>query len=140
MKLAMSCKQNGSNTYQTLLILTDGEIHDMDQTIDKIVRAADLPLSIIIVGVGSANFDNMNKLDGDNGLYGSNGVMARRDIVQFVPFREMKMDGDLLARELLAELPGQVVQYMGMIGKPPGQFVPPNIEQLIQQKQEVKPN
>ena len=112
----------------------------MDQTIDKIVRAADLPLSIIIVGVGSANFDNMNKLDGDNGLYGSNGVMARRDIVQFVPFREMKMDGDLLARELLAELPGQVVQYMGMIGKPPGQFVPPNIEQLIQQKQEVKPN
>lgn len=99
----------------------------MDQTIDKIVRASDLPLSIIIVGVGNANFDNMSRLDGDNGLYGSNGVMARRDIVQFVPFREVKMDGDLLARELLAELPGQVVQYMSLIGKPPGQFVPPNI-------------
>ncbi len=99
----------------------------MDQTIDKIVRASDLPLSIIIVGVGNANFDNMSRLDGDNGLYGSNGVMARRDIVQFVPFREVKMDGDLLARELLAELPGQVVQYMSLIGKPPGQYVPPNI-------------
>ena len=97
----MSCKQNGSNTYQTLLILTDGEIHDMDQTIDKLIRGADLPLSIIIVGVGSANFDNMNRLDGDNGLYGSNGVKSRRDIVQFVPFRDVKMDGDLLARELL---------------------------------------
>jgi len=98
MKLALSCKQNGSNTYQTLLILTDGEIHDMDQTIDKIIQGANLPLSIIIVGVGSANFDNMEKLDGDNGLYGSNGMKAQRDIVQFVPFRDVGMNGDVLAR------------------------------------------
>jgi hypothetical protein len=131
MKLAYVCKQGGSTTYQTLLILTDGEIHDMDQTIDKIIQAASLPLSIIIVGVGNASFDNMNRLDGDNGLYGSNGLRAQRDIVQFVPFREVGMNGDVLARDLLAELPSQVLQYMKMIGKPPGQFVPPNIEQII---------
>jgi hypothetical protein len=87
MKLAYACKQGGSNTYQTLLILTDGEIHDMDQTIEKIIQGANLPLSIIIVGVGNANFDNMSKLDGDNGLFGSNGLRSPRDIVQFVPFR-----------------------------------------------------
>lgn len=29
----------------------------MQQTIDEIVRGSDLPLSIIIVGVGQANFD-----------------------------------------------------------------------------------
>ena len=104
----------------------------MNQTIDKIIQAASLPLSIIIVGVGNADFSNMNRLDGDNGLYGSNGMRAQRDIVQFVPFREVGLNGDVLAKELLAELPSQVVQYMTMIGKPPGQFVPPNIEQLIQ--------
>jgi hypothetical protein len=105
----------------------------MDQTIDLIIQGANLPLSIIIVGVGNANFDNMDRLDGDNGLYGSNGNKATRDIVQFVPFRDVKLSGDLLAKELLAELPGQVVNYMSMIGKPPGQYVPPNVEQLIQQ-------
>jgi hypothetical protein len=99
----------------------------MDQTIDKIVKADNLPLSVIIVGVGNANFDNMNKLDGDNGLYASNGVKAARDIVQFVPFRDVKLNGDLLAKELLGELPGQVVQYMSMIGKPPGKIVPVNL-------------
>jgi len=99
----------------------------MEQTIDKIIQAANLPLSIIIVGVGNANFDAMTKLDGDNGLYGSNGVKAARDIVQFVPFRDVKLNGDLLAKELLAELPGQVVQYMSMIGKPPGKIVPVNL-------------
>ncbi len=98
MKIAFQCKQAGSNLYQTLLILTDGEIHDMDQTIDHIIKAASLPLSIIIVGVGNANFDNMNRLDGDNGLYSSNGVRCPRDIVQFVPFRDVKMNGDLLAK------------------------------------------
>jgi hypothetical protein len=74
----------------------------MDKTIDLVIQAAGLPLSIIIVGVGSANFENMSKLDGDGGLYGSNGAVAQRDIVQFVPFRDVKMDGNLLARELLA--------------------------------------
>jgi hypothetical protein len=86
-KLAYECKQAGSNVYQTLLILTDGEIHDMDQTIDLIIQAAELPLSIIIVGVGNADFGNMQKLDGDNGLFGSNGRRCPRDLVQFVPFR-----------------------------------------------------
>jgi hypothetical protein len=55
-------------------------------------------LSIIIVGVGNADFTNMNKLDGDNGLYSSNGKRAARDIVQFVPFRDVGMNPDLLAQ------------------------------------------
>ncbi|XP_031505717.1 protein BONZAI 1 [Nymphaea colorata] len=101
-KLAANFKAEGSNTYTTLLIITDGEIHDMDRTVDLIVGASLLPLSIIIVGVGNANFDNMNRLDGDNGLYSSKGVAASRDIVQFVPFRDVQMSGDLLAKELLA--------------------------------------
>lgn len=50
-----------------LLILTDGEIHDMKQTINSVIAASTLPLSIIIVGVGNAQFDNMEKLDNDDG-------------------------------------------------------------------------
>ena len=84
----------------------------MEQTVDMIVGNCNLPLSIIIVGVGNAEFTNMVRLDGDNGLYSSKGKKAQRDIVQFVPFREVGMNPDLLAQELLAELPGQVTQYM----------------------------
>jgi copine 5/8/9 len=70
----------------------------MDKTTDLLVQAAMLPLSIIIVGVGNADFTNMDKLDGDGGLYGSNGTRAMRDIVQFVPFRNIQFDGNLLAK------------------------------------------
>lgn len=92
----------------------------MDRTVDLIVGNSNLPLSIIIVGVGNASFNNMNILDGDNGLYDSKGRMANRDIVQFVPFNQVTGNSDLLAKELLAELPGQVVQYMSVMGIAPG--------------------
>jgi hypothetical protein len=48
-----------------LLILTDGVINDAQQTIDEIVRGSNHPLSIVIVGVGDADFQQMNILDAD---------------------------------------------------------------------------
>jgi hypothetical protein len=64
--------------YFILLIITDGAIMDMDQTLNAVVRASRLPLSLIIVGVGSADFDSMVALDADGGpLRGSAGIAAR---------------------------------------------------------------
>ena len=48
------------NKYMILLIITDGAIHDIEETIRLIVNGADLPLSILIVGVGNSDFGNMN--------------------------------------------------------------------------------
>lgn len=57
-RLAMQI-QRDKNKYLILMIITDGVIHDMDETIRLIVKGADLPLSIIIVGVGNEDFSNM---------------------------------------------------------------------------------
>ena len=38
--------------YYILLILTDGAIMDMQETIDSVVKASNLPISIIIIGIG----------------------------------------------------------------------------------------
>ena len=48
--------------YYVLMVATDGVITDMQQTISSIVNASDLPLSIVIVGVGNADFDKMDVL------------------------------------------------------------------------------
>lgn len=78
--------------YYVLLLLTDGAITDVGETIDAIVQASGLPLSLIIVGVGGADFSLMNVLDGDDGVLRSqtSGQSVKRDIVQFVPFRNFK--------------------------------------------------
>ena len=104
--------------YYVLLILTDGEINDMNETIDSIIKAANsLPISIVITGIGNADFGNMDKLDGDNHvLKNSDGDEAERDIVQFVPFNRFSNCPQMLAQETLAEIPRQITDYMVMKG------------------------
>ena len=40
-------------------------------------------------------------------------------MVQFVPFNKYKQNPSLLAKEVLAELPGQVEEYYRLVGKKP---------------------
>lgn len=101
--------------YQVLLLLTDGAITDMPATREAIVEASEHPCSIIIVGVGNANFDAMNELDCDDGLLAVDpndprSKKAKRDIVQFVPFVKAMQMGNL-AEQVLKEMPNQVEDY-----------------------------
>lgn len=109
---AGNCSQD-KQKYSVLLILTDGEITDMEATKGAIVRASTAPMSIIIIGVGPADFSSMQELDGDGGMLRSAGVAAERDIVQFVSFRDFATKGiSALASEVLAEVPRQCLDYM----------------------------
>ncbi|XP_051910702.1 copine-3-like isoform X1 [Hippocampus zosterae] len=106
-------QQNTASQYFVLLIITDGVITDMDHTRNAIVNASRLPMSIIIVGVGGADFTAMEFLDGDDGrLRSLTGEPAMRDIVQFVPFRQFQnAPKEALAKSVLAEVPGQLVEF-----------------------------
>ena len=114
------------------------------------MNASSLPYSIIIIGVGGADFDAMEELDGDDVRISYNGRMAERDIVQFVPYRDAHswvanseggpatgswVTGDAtdftnkfaqsqLAAEVLAEIPEQLTGYMkskGILPKLPSE-------------------
>ncbi|KAL3085191.1 hypothetical protein niasHS_010260 [Heterodera schachtii] len=116
--------------YQILLLITDGLIDDMVKTKLAIIEASSLPLSIIIIGIGDEDFSKMDELDSDELLLQENNLVAKRDIVQFVPFREYygavqspnskltwehqaKVQAEL-AKAVLEEIPYQVTSYMRM--------------------------
>jgi copine 1/2/3 len=107
--------------YYIYMILTDGAIHDVDETVDFIVESSYLPVSIIIIGIGNANFSAMEFLDADDGpLYSSKyQKFQERDNVQFVEFNSYKSTPHLLARETLCELPTQMLQYFKKRGMTP---------------------
>lgn len=112
--------------YYILLILTDGEIHDMEETMKQIKDISDrqLPVSIIIVGVGSENFANMVKLDGDD-VELAEGC---RDLVQFVKYEDViarskaEEANENLAALVLEEVPGQFVKAFTLKQKFPTGF------------------
>ena len=107
--------ENNKLKYHILMILTDGMIDDVDNTINELVNGSFLPLSVIIIGIGNTDFSAMKVLDADeNPLISSGGVKAARDLVQFVPFLKFESDPQRLAQEVLAEIPNQILQYYEM--------------------------
>lgn len=105
----------------------------MEETVGLVCQAAnDLPMSIIITGIGNASFKLMEELDGDGKRLRSGQLQAKRDIVQFVPMRNFS-HGDvntLLASHVLKEVPGQVVSYFRMIGRDPNPPFQPSVSKF----------
>ena len=128
--------------YTVLLILTDGIIHDMEDTLDLIVMAANLPLSIVIIGVGDEDFTEMNELDSDGKVIKSrSGQVAKRDIVQFVAYKHVKDLGpDELAAHVLGEIPIQVSNFYKLADLSPLQAKKVSVNSLAQNLEDIGEN
>ena len=92
-----------SMQYCVLLILTDGMVNDLASTKELVqsYKRLNIPLSVIIVGIGRANFTEFHqwsKLSSDE-----------RGCFQFVEFREHQFDSDTLSRKALSKVPQEVV-------------------------------
>jgi len=62
-KKEMKAQKKGDPlTYHVCLMLTDGKIEDMNETIEALIEAAKLPISVIIVGIGNDDFGKMETL------------------------------------------------------------------------------
>jgi hypothetical protein len=96
--------EKGQQAYSILLILTDGAVSDVQATAASLNQASDAPISVVIVGVGDADFSSMQFLD-DRGKSGT------RDISQFVQFNKHSHDSVALTSETLKEIPNQLVGY-----------------------------
>ena len=111
------------NHYEILMILTDGLINDMNETVKLLIDCESLPLSVIIIGIGNSDFTNMIYLDGDvEPLTDNNGRVTRRDLVQFVEYEKFKNgfysgNNNELSEEVLKEIPKQIEEYYSMFGK-----------------------
>jgi len=92
-------------SYTILLILTAGNLEHVEETKLQLVEASDDPLSIVIVGIGDADFTSMQFLDEHDAT-----TEAGRDIVKFVRFSDYK-SFNALTEAVLDEIPDQLVQY-----------------------------
>ena len=121
--------KNDNLEYNILMILTDGVIDDMEETIDALVEGSFEPLSVVIVGIGNADFSKMVILDGnDIPLVSRNNVNWMRDLVQFIQFNKYKEDEKALTKEILEEIPRQIVEYYTL-----NNYNPEKIQEIAQQ-------
>jgi hypothetical protein len=107
-----AAKAKGQQAYTILLIVTDGAVTDPAATAACLNRISESPLSVVIVGVGNANFSSMRFLDDCN-------RPGNRDIVQFVQFNQHSHNSQSLTSETLREIPDQLTQYFQKKGIAP---------------------
>lgn len=81
----------GNQIYSVVVIITDGKCHDISNTKSLLVDLSKMPFSGIIVGVGDADFADMEVLDADDAvLEDDEGRLAERDIIQLVKLNDFK--------------------------------------------------
>ena len=96
----------GQQAYTVLLIVTDGAVSDVNATAASLSKISDSPMSVVIVGVGNADFGAMQFLDDVNAA--ANG---KRDIAQFVAFNQHSNSSQSLTKATLEEIPQQLESY-----------------------------
>jgi hypothetical protein len=119
---------DSNRVYSVLVIITDGNCHDMKMTKELLVDMSRMPFSAVVVGVGDSDFADMEVLDADAcELEDDEGRKAVRDIVQLVKYTDFKDLGMReLALEVLGEVPDQFVDYMTMVAQSPDELFNPS--------------
>ncbi|MCP9265867.1 Protein BONZAI 3-like protein [Dirofilaria immitis] len=108
-------RQGRSDHYFVLLIVTDGCVTSPERTVNAIVDCAELPISIVIVGVGNQDFSPMQRLLSPT-LKSSEGRLLHREIVTFVPYTASMTSNELVTK-LLMNVPRQFLTWATMHDK-----------------------
>lgn len=109
--LLEAAQRQGHLSYTILLIVTDGAVSDAKATAECLKQISDSPLSIVIVGVGDADFSSMKFLDDLPDM--------ERDLVQFVEFNKHPVTSDLTS-VTLREIPNQLTGFSSSKSIVPG--------------------
>lgn len=110
------------------MILTVGNDENIQETKQALIEASSAPLSVVIVGIGDADFSAMEMLD-EHDPYTERG----RDITKFVAFNEYESYNDLTSA-VLEEIPDQLVDFYFEKG-----ILPPESVLMDHDKVEIMP-
>ena len=114
-KHAQHYLEKDKKKYHILIVLTDGVDGSIVNLKNEVVKMSELPISIVIIGVGSMNNQELYKLDSDDKLLIFSKDVAKRDIVQYVEYKKHHDKSRFIADTLL-EMPAQIVQYFRNVG------------------------
>lgn len=125
MSIQSEAFSEGKQKYTVLLILTDGAVSNVEETLECFESIKNAPLSVVIVGIGEGDFNTMNFFD-DAG--NENGGI---DIAQFVEFNAHRDNWRSLTSATLDEIPKQLSSYFQRYGIKPNSPVEVDEEEIV---------
>lgn len=90
--------------YCVLLVLTDGMVNDLPSTQELVRAYRELPLSVVVVGIGRADFSPFHQ-------WNDRSKIDERGRFTFLEFRDHDYNPDALSRNALEKVPQEIVDY-----------------------------
>lgn len=110
--------------YKTIILITDGDVCDVEAALHQVMRANALPISIIIIGVGTEPMTLNRKLFNTAYLKKNAEGGMIRNFIKFVHLHDyvdshMKFNAEAMVKAVFRDLPMQIVKFYQIRGIDP---------------------
>ena len=113
-----------------LLVNNSPANKDLQNTIDSFIENSYLPLSVVIIGIGNRELDDVKKLINHKNKYSSKGMERLRNNIYFISMKECNFNNEMLKNKCLKELPKQLVEYYSLTKSSPDKIRENNFESI----------
>ena len=105
-----------ADTYSILFLLINSppKNDDFQNTIDALIENSFLPLSIVVIGIGNSEFEDIKRLFSNKNKISSKGMEKSRNNIHFISMKDCNFNNDILKNRCLKDIPKQMVQYYSL--------------------------
>ena len=106
-------KEEYYKEYHIMLLLSSNIPTDMEEFTQELVRSSNLPMSVIIVGIGDEDFSSLEELaENKSHAFDYYRENSSRNVLNFVFLKDSSDNNQPLYERALKEIPQQFMEYM----------------------------
>ena len=120
------------DTYSILFLLINSppKNEDFQNTIDSLIENSFLPLSIVVIGIGNSEFEDIKQLLSNKNKISSKGIEKLRNNIHFISMKDCNFNNDILKNRCLKDIPKQMVQYYSLNKTTPNDIKEQNLDNI----------
>jgi hypothetical protein len=99
--------------YNVLLLFANNDITNEKEFYNEIILSSDLPISVVIIGLGKGPFTKLENVENNfMKLTDNNGNKAKRKNFKFISFNKQGKNYQKTVKNSLIDIPDQMIEYL----------------------------
>ena len=101
--------------YNILLLFANNEIYDNNEFVNEIILSSNLPISVVIIGLGKGPFTQLENVQKNfMNFEDSNRNKAKRKNFKFISFNKLDKNYQKTVKNSLIGIPNQMIEYFSL--------------------------
>ena len=101
--------------YNVLLLFANSDITDEKEFVNDLILSSNLPLSIIVIGLGKGPYKKIENVDKNfMNLFDNEGNKAKRKNIKFISFYKYSKNFEATVRDSLIDVPAEMIEYLSI--------------------------